>query len=289
MRIFNFNHSKYGKELLIDGGSKSDFGGYFLENEEHATDFYELIFWESGSGSLLLDDRKTALKPHSVIFISPYKKRKWQVSKSAVSFRILLFREDFLNEFLKNHLFLCNMPCFYGRNPGVLVLNMDQWKETMELTEKIITEIRQLQADSVSMLQAQLIYLLSLLSRQYTRQYELSADHSGNILSHRFRRMLDTGLKEGFTVSDYARELGTSRVTLNKYCVSSFGITAGELLRQRLLYEVKSALLYSNHSLKEIVDMLGFKEMSNLSRFFRHLTGMTITEYKKAYAPGQYY
>lgn len=275
--------------MLIDGGSKSAFRGYFLEEDEHATDFYELIFWESGNGNLLLDDRKIALNAQSVIFIPPYKKRKWQVKKSAVSFRIILFREDFLNAYLKNQLFLCNMPCFYSRNPGILTLNSSQWKETLELTEKIITEIQQLQADSDNMLHAQLTYLLSQLSRHYIRQYDLSADDSGHILSHRFRHMLDTGLKGGFTVADYARELGTSRVTLNKYCVSSFGSTAGELLRQRLLYEIKSALLYSNQSLKEIADLLGFKETSNLSRFFRHLTGMTTSAYKKAYTPGQYF
>lgn len=289
MRIFNFNHTKYNRKLLIDGGSKSVFPGYFLGEEEHATDFYELILWESGSGYLLLDDRKISLNAHSVIFIPPYKKRRWQVKKSAVSFHIILFREDFMNEFLKNHLFLCNMPCFYGRNPGLLALNTSQWKETLELTEKIINEIRQLQTDSDMMLHAQLIYLISLLSRQYIRQYDLSAEHSDHILSQRFRQMLDTGLKSGYTVADYARELGTSRVTLNKYCVSSFGVTAGDLLRERLLYEVKSELLYTNHSLKEIADLLGFKEISNLSRFFRHLTGMTTSAYKKAYAPGLYF
>jgi AraC family transcriptional activator of pobA len=289
MRIFNFNKSKYHREILIDAGSKSAFHGYCLEAEEHATDFYELIFWEAGSGFLVLDDRKIELKTGTVLFIPPYKKRKWLVKKTAVSFHIILFREDFLNEFLKNHLFLSNLPFFFNRNAGILPVNKVLWKEVLKLTKKISAEIRQLQPDSDILLSAQLIYLLSVLRREYAATYSIAAESPGHILAHRFRELLETGLNAGHGVAHYAGKLSTTRITLNKYCLAAFGLTAGELIRQRLLYEVKSKLLYSALSLKEIAGILGFKETSNLSRFFHHSTGMTSSEYKKKYAPGLYF
>lgn len=289
MRIFNFNKSKYSREVLIDAGRISSFRGYFLEAEEHATDFYELIFWEAGSGFLLLDDRKLELKTGAVLFIPPYKKRKWLVKKTAVSFHIILFREDFLNEFLKNHLFLSGLPFFSTQQPGMLTVNKILWKEALKLTERISAEIRQLQPDSDMLLRAQLVYLLSVLRREYAGKYPVSAERPGHIMAHRFRELLETGLNASYGVVHYARKLSTTRVTLNKYCLAAFGLTAGELIRQRLLYEVKSKLLYTSLSLKEIAGILGFKETSNLSRFFHHSTGMTSSEYKKKYAPGLYF
>ena len=49
------------------------------------------------------------------------------------------------------------------------------------------------------------------------------------------------------------------------------------LLKQRLLQEVKNDLLFSGLSVKEIAFRLHFSEPNHLMRFFKQMTGQTIS------------
>lgn len=289
MRIFKFNNWKYGKELMIDAGAIDRFPGYFFEEEPHVTDFYELIFFEAGSGYLLLDDKKIALSAGMIVFISPFRKRRWFVKKKTLNCRFLLFREEFLREYLKNELFLCALPFFYGKFPHFLNPEEKEWKMLSDLFNQMMSEIDQYKTDSDAYLRSQLVYLLQALSRAYTRQYDIPVGIKEQSLALRFRYLLEREINAAYGVVYYAEKLFTSRVTLNKYCNVFFGINAGDLIRQRLVFEIKSLLLYTNLTINEIADSLGFQESSNLSRFFRHLTGLTPSEYRKTYQGGLYF
>ncbi len=289
MRIFKFNNRKYGSELQVDAGSIESFAGYFFEYEEHATDFYELIFIESGSGSLFIDNREITIAKKMIIFISPFRKRKWLVNKKSLKCRFLLFRESFLNEYLKNNLFLSNLPFFHHQHQHFLFPPVKEWKELTELTNRIIAEIHHLQADSHIFLQSQLVYLLNISSRSYLRLYKIPVANTEHNLAHQFRHLLDAELNADYGVDHYAKKLLTTRVTLNKYCNHVFGVNAGDLVRQRLVFEIKSGLLYSNQTINEIAGFLGFREPSNLTRFFKHLTGLTPSGYRKMYQHGLYF
>lgn len=58
-----------------------------------------------------------------------------------------------------------------------------------------------------------------------------------------------------------------------------FGLSAVHLLKQRLLQEVKSDLLFTDLSVKEIAYRLHFSESNHLMRFFKQMTGQTISEF----------
>ena len=73
--------------------------------------------------------------------------------------------------------------------------------------------------------------------------------------------------------------MNVSRVTLNKAVVREFGLSAVHLLKQRLLQEVKNDILFSGMSVKEIAYRLHFSEPNHLMRFFKQMTGQTISEF----------
>ncbi len=289
MRIFKFNNWKYGRELLADAGDAGSFPGYFFEEEEHATDFYEIIFWEAGAGQLWLDNKNIRLSPGMVIFISPFRKRRWYVNRKTLQCRFLLFRGEFVSNYLKNSLFLFDLPFFYRQHPPNMVPVKEEWNELHGMLHKVIDTIPKSRSDDGSFLQAQLVYLLHLAASTYQLRYNIPDTEKGHGLAHQFRYLLEKELHAGYGVEHYARKLRTTRVTLNKYCKNVFGINAGELVRQRLVFEIKSGLLYSDHTINEIGDILGFKEPANLSRFFKQLTGLTPTAYRKMYQGGLYF
>ena len=76
--------------------------------------------------------------------------------------------------------------------------------------------------------------------------------------------------------------MNISRVSLNKAVMREFGLSAVSLLKQRLLQEIKNDLLFSELSIKEIAYRLHFSEPNHLMRFFKQMTGQTISEFIKS-------
>ncbi len=57
---------------------------------------------------------------------------------------------------------------------------------------------------------------------------------------------MEVHIKDKQRVADYAELLGISRISLNKAVKAQFNITASQLLKQRLAFEIQNLLIYSN-------------------------------------------
>ena len=68
---------------------------------------------------------------------------------------------------------------------------------------------------------------------------------------------------------------------LNELTKRTTGITAGELIRNRVIDETKVLLYSSSKSGKEIAFKLGFDDPAYFSRFFRKYTGQTLKEFRE--------
>ena len=64
---------------------------------------------------------------------------------------------------------------------------------------------------------------------------------------------------------------------------NEFGVTASQLLKQRLLVEIKNELLFTDYNIKEIAYRLNFSEPQHLMRFFKQQTQQTITQFINEY------
>jgi len=80
--------------------------------------------------------------------------------------------------------------------------------------------------------------------------------------------------------------LGISRISLNKAVKDQFNVTATELLKQRLLIEIKDYLVHTELTVAEIAHELHFSEPNHLMRFFKTQTAMTTSEFLLDYQNG---
>ncbi len=89
----------------------------------------------------------------------------------------------------------------------------------------------------------------------------------------RFRHLVETHLAEHRAVSFYARAIGTTERTLSRLCRRRLGCTPLELINGRIALEARRLLRYSNASVAQIADELGFSDPSYFSRFYQRMTG----------------
>ena len=95
------------------------------------------------------------------------------------------------------------------------------------------------------------------------------------------RRLLDQHFRKERLISFYAEKLSMTPDRLNDHVKRATGVTAGHLIRQRVLTEAKRQLLFTTQAIHEIAYDLAFSDPSHFTRFFRKQTGMTPQAFRE--------
>lgn len=287
MKTIKFHKTDCGVDFLLNVLPSEEIKENYLTEETFNTDFFEIAFFKSASGSVIINQQKIAIKDGSVVFISPFQKRKWNLNEKGLKFKILAFQEDFLNDFFADKLFTFRLLYFYQLDYSLLMeIDKNSFEKYCEQLTEIKTELIAPKADSVHIIRSLLYYLLQKLNRQYARANNLSIANSTTNYAFEFKRLLEVHIKEKQRISDYTNLLNISRITLNKAVKTQFNVTAANLLKQRLLVEIKNLLIHSNKTIQEIAYELNFSEPNHLMRFFKSQTGKTTTAFLDSYQNG---
>jgi AraC family transcriptional activator of pobA len=94
------------------------------------------------------------------------------------------------------------------------------------------------------------------------------------------RAMVDENFREQRQLGFYAEKLAMTVDRLNDHVKRSTGVTAGHLIRQRLLTEAKRQLVFTTQPIHDISKELAFADPSHFARFFRKQTGTTPHEFR---------
>ena len=95
------------------------------------------------------------------------------------------------------------------------------------------------------------------------------------------RRLLDEHFRTERLIAFYADRLAMTPDRLNDHVKRVSGVTAGHLIRQRVLTEAKRALVFTAQPIQEISHDLAFADPSHFARFFRKQTGMTPQQFRE--------
>ena len=95
-----------------------------------------------------------------------------------------------------------------------------------------------------------------------------------------FRDHIEEHFSHWHKVSEYADRLGYSTRTLNRLARLNTGLSAKELIDERVVLEAKRQLSHADASVAEIAEGLGFDDASNFSSYFRRATQMTPGDFR---------
>jgi AraC family transcriptional activator of pobA len=95
------------------------------------------------------------------------------------------------------------------------------------------------------------------------------------------RYLVEEHFRKERQLSFYAGKLAMTPDRLNDHVKRAAGVTAGHLIRQRVLSEAKRQLVFTNQPIHEIAYDLTFADPSHFARFFRKQTGTTPQTFRE--------
>ena len=96
------------------------------------------------------------------------------------------------------------------------------------------------------------------------------------------RNLVEENFQKERQLAFYADKLAMTVDRLNDHVKRATGVTAGHLIRQRVLTEAKRQLVFTGQAIHEIACALAFSDPSHFARFFRKQTGTTPHEFRAA-------
>lgn len=281
--LLKYSKSSCGVDFLLNTADSSEKRGWFDLSKQYKTDFFEFYFFRRAEGYMLLGGKRIELHPNMVLVISPFQLQEWHVDLDKLDYTFIVFQEEFINNFLSDKYFMYRLLyCYQHDYPTCFDMQEAEMSCFLGLLRQMKKELREPVADSYHMIVAYLYQFLLELNRFYARRFNLPFTPPLNNYAYHYKELLEKHIAEKTHVADYAELMNISRVTLNKAVMREFGLSAVHLLKQRLLQEVKNDLLFSGLSVKEIAYRLHFSEPNHLMRFFKQMTGQTISEFVRS-------
>lgn len=100
-------------------------------------------------------------------------------------------------------------------------------------------------------------------------------------LFKKFVRGLVAASNKSREVLYYANELGVSSGYLNEVCNEVSNYSAKEIIDTAVVSRLKYELSYTDKSIQELADEYNFPSQSYLSRYYKRMTGMSPSEFRR--------
>ena len=249
----------------------------------HLHDFYSIFWIESGEAIHATEFVEYSLKADTILFVPPGLKHRMYIDKS-VGGTYILFNEDFIQYNQKNHVPLKEYRLFNNSDfKSLITVGPEKREKLNNITNLIFNEIQNSDEYSQDIV-LNLLHLFLLESRRIFDQQNQAPKENPEATPDttiiKFKQLIEENFTREKNVSPYAEMLNMNPSCLNELTKRTTGITAGELIRNRVIDETKKLLYSSKMSGKEIAYELGFDDPAYFSRFFKKYTGTTLKEFR---------
>lgn len=267
-------------DILIDR-----FGAYMQKHNNlhfpHKHTFYHLVFFTKGSGTHAIDFKTFDVQAGQIYFMIPGQVHSW-FFEGDVDGYIINFSQAFFNSFLLRPDYPDTLPFFSG-NLDDMVINLNKkLKSTIAaLFEDIILETTGHDRFSFDMIRILMMRIFTLIAREHSKVTETAALTFNQTLLNNFRKLIEQNYNTLKLPKDYAALLYITPNHLNALCNDILGLSAGEVIRERVALEAKRMLVNPKLTVADIAGRLGFSDNSYFTRFFKKQAGTTPEEFRR--------
>ncbi|MBQ1991131.1 MAG: AraC family transcriptional regulator [Rikenellaceae bacterium] len=281
------------KELLGNKDNRDDFyvfrassGDHYIEGRTLRMKAFTLILCTDGMENGSVNLRDVSINKGSLLMSFPGNVLKIESGYPMATVRGIMLSQDFMrmmNVDVKN-----SMPLFMrlAYNPMIHLTQKQQEdiERYLDLLENISDNDNLAHRDQiVSGLVSSMFFRISDMYEQST---QVANDKERSVRNRReeyfakFITLLSNNFKRERTVGFYAEQMCVTPKYLSLLIKEFSGKSAAEWIDYYVITEAKTLLRYSTMSIQEVAYELSFSSQSFFGKYFKHLTGMSPSEYK---------
>lgn len=242
---------------------------------------YKFIWVQIGTLTLEIDHIPMRLEKDEIVTLTPL--HHLEVKEVDGEYLTFVFNSNFYCIYGHDNEVSCNGFLFYGSSQVMrLALSAGQSSNLHDIVrifrqESVIHD--NLQEEMLRIVLKRFIITCTRIARQLFgvgQEKEKTFD-----IIRQYYVLVDRHFKEKKQVQDYADILCRSPKTLSNL-FSTCGLPSPlRVIHDRIEAEAMRLLLYTHKSAKEISSILGFEDLSAFSRFFKKMTGESVSDYRK--------
>lgn len=270
-----------------DGILVSKFGYYFAQHEHlqnpHRHSFYHLVFFTNGSGQQQIDFKNFEVKPNLIYFMVPGQVHSWNLIGEPDGY-LINFSTSYFSSFLLNQEYLQQFNFFSG-NPEDQISYLDQ-KTSVKISlifEEILKEGENQNLINDDFVRIALLRLFTEVARATDGPKNQTLSTYSHTPIGNFKQLIEENYTSLKLPKQYAALLYITPNHLNAICNDSLGVSAGKLIRDRIILEAKRLLINVDLRVAEIAEKLNFEDQSYFVKFFKRYEGVTPDKFRKLY------
>jgi AraC family transcriptional activator of pobA len=247
----------------------------------HKHSFYHLVFFTKGGGSQTIDFEQVPVKPFQIYFMIPGQVHNWSF-EGEVDGYIVNFSAAFFQSFLLKANYVDEFAFFAGVvKDSVYDIPKGQQERFLHFFEALIVEWEAALPLQDDMVRSLLLQLFIAVARLKTDGAHSIAPSYNQTLLRNFQKLIEQNYKLIKLPKQYADLLYITPNHLNALCNDVSGISAGEVIRNRIVLEAKRLLINQDLSITEIANELNFVDNSYFTKFFKKQADLTPEDFRK--------
>lgn len=261
-------------------------GDHFIEGRTVRMKAFTVILCIDGTENGTVNLKEMSINKGSLLMTSPNNVLKIEAGYPTATVRGIMLSQDFMRMLqvdVKN-----SLPLFMRLAYNPLVNLTQEQQEDIEryfdLLENISNNSDLAHRDEI--VRGLLMSMFYRISDTYEQRPQVLDEKERSVRNRReeyfakFITLLSENFKRERTVGFYAEQMCVTPKYLSLLIKDFSGKSAAEWIDSYVITEAKTLLRYSTMSIQEVAYELNFSSQSFFGKYFKHLTGMSPSEYK---------
>jgi AraC family transcriptional regulator, transcriptional activator of pobA len=267
-----------GKLLLLQ--QETSFAQCYYEQQAGFT--FHTIAWNTGATQTVdIDGVKYQFEANTILPIMLNQSFAFEKAADIVAWQ---FNREFYCILNHDAEVGCIGFIFFGPSPTMFVpLDEEHTGKMQKLLALFIEEYDDEEEIKGEMLRMLLVRLIIQTTRLAKKKYLGTGDlpeDKFNLL-RQYNVLVEIHFRKEHQVQFYASQLNKSPKTISNIFSLYSKKTPLQIIQDRIIIEAKRLFLYTDRSVKEIADNLGFEDVAHFSKFFKNCTGQNPSAFKK--------
>lgn len=245
----------------------------------HRDDHYNFVVFEKGTGSIMTDFKEIDLFQGMLFYILPnqiHTRVKYKhVDGWHLAIDTVLIPAECLIVF--ENQFSLQMPILLKEK------ELQEYKTLLQLLSKRYIEPGCDSLNTLTMLGLIQSFVAMSAARYKENVVDISKSSRLFQLTRDFKKLLLNAPLSSTRPSDYAELLHVSESYLGEAVKKTTGIPVSNWIQYEVILEAKRLLFYSQRTVKDIANTLGYSDHSYFSRVFQKATGMSALAFRGQY------